>query len=337
MKRRTFALLVSAMLISLPTLGCGGQDLGQIVEEVFPSIGPIVVGRAIHETPIEFSVETMGPENDESHLFVSEVLVAYRSMSAPDLPFIEVGELTDGTPSGDATSWTGTLPGLELGQYELRVQPRVKFQPQSMDHPPVDEQAGFLMVKTQVFWVGPGEGCFGFATDTEGWTVAGIFDIQASEGNPEGVLDTLPLQCTELLFLGGSALLPFGSACLPTTITDVTFALDFVSPDLSGLTEWQELERILFTIRADVPVRVQPILKFVDASGEAHAYAPQNGQDEWIFHAVDQSTSVIEWAPAHPSGSTITEFRVRVFIDPMVAFNSPEIFARLGAVCPVGP
>jgi hypothetical protein len=332
--------VAASFLLPLLALGCGNPDIGKIIGAQFPTIGRIAIGDAIHETPIEFSVQTFAPANSESNVFVSEVLAAYRSTSQPNLPFIEVAVLTQGATNGNATTWSGSLPALPLGRYELRVQPRVKYQPQAPDQTPVDEQPGLLMEATAFFSVGPSESCYGFAADTEGWTLDGIFDIQETEENPQGVLTTLPLLCDGLVVLNGAALLPMGSGCVPSPpIEPVSgnWALDFVSPDLSDLEPWQGLETVLFSILAEIPVKVQPILKVVDPDGAEHTYAPVNGQGAWIFYDVDDDVRVIEWSPTFPAGSTVTEFRVRVFVNLFESGGGINIFTRLFAVCPVGP
>lgn len=100
-----------------------------------PRISDVSVGDTIQGVPPEVSVTIILPGASNKH--VRSMSAEFRSTLEPDRPFV----LADGKFTRANLTWTGFLPALDVGPYEVRVTVRLRSgpNPDGSIEPPIDE------------------------------------------------------------------------------------------------------------------------------------------------------------------------------------------------------
>jgi len=283
-----------------------------------PRISDVSAGNTIQGVPPEVSVTMVLPGASNKH--VRNVSAEFRSTLEPDRPFV----LADGEFTRTNLTWTGLLPALNVGPYEVRVTVNLRAgpNPDGSVAPPIDEFITSNIVALNV--TADSEECFSFASsadDTQGWTHGGFVLVENNQP-----VNACP---AELFWLNGMLWAGFGPNCLPAP----QFRFDMVSPDLSARPGWSLSQGVVFRAGWNVPkMDMQPIL--VRADG-LNALIPVDDSGEPVFFPMTVPTGNLQQhrVPINFTEGTVEGFRVRYFGAPLSTGN--EAFARLGSVCPI--
>lgn len=283
-----------------------------------PRISDVSVGDTIQGVPPEVSVTMVLP--GASNKYVRNVSAEFRSTLEPDRPFI----LAEGEFTGTNNTWTGNLPALNVGPYDVRVTVNLRTgpNPDGSIEPPIDELITSDVVAFSV--TADAEECFNFASvadDTQGWTHGGFILVEGDQ----------PVSaCTDELFWFNSMLhAGFGPNCLP----EPQFRFDMISPDVSARPGWSLSQGAVFTAGWNVPeMLMQPIL---DRADGLNSIRPEDENGQPVFFPMSVLTGNLQQfrVPISFAEGTVAAYRLRFFGAPMSTGN--EGFARVSSVCPI--
>ncbi|MEL7296931.1 MAG: hypothetical protein AAGJ86_04665 [Pseudomonadota bacterium] len=167
--------------------------------------------------------------------------------------------------------WRGTLPALNLGDYEVKVVANLRESPAPGSElaPSIDS----FISSTQSFTVrADNEECFNFAAtpNVQAWESDGfqaVSDGTSIAGCPDSAV-----------WINDRLTMPKGAGCMPA----VQYRVDLVSPDLTDRPGWEDPEGVVTTTHWNIAgMTFQPIFSL--RGGSAPAAAPVNGNGEFIF------------------------------------------------------
>ena len=277
-------------------------------------VDPVVQG---DEPTVRVSMKLPSVANKRVRRMTAE----FRSTRDANRPYVAVAEefSNDGN-----NNWSGNLPALNLGPYEVKVTILLRTGPGPNGEisPPIDE----IITGTQSFSVGVDtEECFNFnaiENDTQGWSHGGYVQVQ---GNT--LVDACPANVHSF---GGALQIALNSSCVP----EGQYRFDFVSPDVAGRPGWAQTQGLALSAGWNIPeMKVQPIL-LRNAAG-LNALAPVNEDGDFIFSpmlGLSGGSTELRF-PMVVEGGPVDGIKVRFFGAPEVTFA--EGFAKLNYVCPI--
>lgn len=309
---------VTAYCLALFLAACEDEP-AQLFE---PAISSITVQNALHREQATVDVVLSNPGG--ANLRVKDVTMAFRPAGDASGAFLPGEEIA---LEASGTAYSGQLPPLSIGNYDLRVTAVFGPRPDVDDPAPMGPDT--IKMATQGFSVAPGgAACFTFATPEEvgQWTHGGFIDNSSGEQTCEGGVVFTAAG-------GGSASVPVSSACVDPEGEDF-YRFDLVSPDISTSADWQPANMSgVFVSAAAVPAsRIQAIVG-TDAD---RTFATVDDAGEFAFAEIDAGAAFqqVELAFGElPADEVARQVRIRVFGDVQAGRNVAEGFFHLGALC----
>lgn len=315
--RRAFIIVTLSGLIA----GCPNNDTDDIQQpSLDPRINSITVDPVVQgDAPVvNVSVTIPGISNKR----VRRVTAEFRSTLEPDRPFVAApGEFSEGTNN----VWTGSLPALNLGPYEVKVNVNLRTGGPNSDGsitPPIDE----FIDGVQAFSVGAdSEECFRFDVpdNLQGWTHGGFKLVSDSSD---------VTACSQNLFIfGGGLHAPVTPNCLPSE----QFRFDLVSPDLSARPGWSQTQGVVISAGWNLAeLQMQPLLMVAGGTPPAVFSVDEGGSP--LFYPLSVQTGSNELfrvAMGFDAGS-FDGHRIRFYGAPMTV-GGIDGFVRVIFTCPI--
>ncbi|MEM7082995.1 MAG: hypothetical protein AAF465_09695 [Pseudomonadota bacterium] len=253
---------------------------------------------------------------------VQTITAEFRSAREFGRPWIQA----DGEFQGSGNNWTGTLPALNLGPYEVRLIILLRNSPSDplVVEPVVNE---LILSNPVAFDVGiDTQECFDFRDDgnaLQGWGHGGYrtHDGQTTTGT-----------CPESLFRSASGISAIvSSSCLP----DESVRFDMVTPNIEQRPGWSNSQGVVLFAGSNMTGwLMQPIL--------------QRGNDQTsLFPQTPDGSGPMFYPLSLPGGSVANRFnmdidsgpinrlRVRFFSPPFNDGSVAEGFHFVRAACPL--
>ena len=318
-KRPVRLLLGGAVLFLL--CGCPGTTTDNVNPPLldpgidFISVDPVVQGDSPN---VNVGVNIASVSNK----YIRGATAEFRSTLESGRPWIAApGEFT---ASASPNVWSGQLPALNLGPYEVRVTVNLRqggANPDGSITPAIDE----FISGVHAFSVGvDNEECFNFSAsdNVQGWTHGGFKLMDGTDVSA----------CSETLYIDNGALQSAISAlCLPPQ----QFRFDLISPDLSSRPGWAQTEGTVISASSNLAqLQMQAIFQRLADNLPGLYVVDSNGNAVFHFVSSANATQKSFRIKLSPYTGSIDQLRIR-YVGPPQSVAANAGFIQTFSACPI--